>query len=181
MTEEQSVLHQRLFRGTRVLAVCWCVVSQFWKSPDRESLASCPRCSPLTSHSVTSHTEQAADSEPQSLDGASDASSSRPDVLPHLHRWGLLHTSFLRFKSKLLICNFIYLFSPKCVLCVEAFSEMNICYILDSILIIYGIVLTILYCRLRVRYIHVQTRCQPEGLRYWLFSMTLLISMSKRI
>lgn len=39
-------------------------------------------------------------------------------------------------------------------LCVDAFSEMNICYILDSILIVYGIVLTILYCRLRVSYLH---------------------------
>ncbi|XP_075875815.1 Fc receptor, IgE, high affinity I, gamma polypeptide like [Nelusetta ayraudi] len=35
--------------------------------------------------------------------------------------------------------------------CAEAFSDMNICYILDSILILYGIVLTILYCRVRMK------------------------------
>ncbi|XP_075338935.1 Fc receptor, IgE, high affinity I, gamma polypeptide like [Odontesthes bonariensis] len=28
---------------------------------------------------------------------------------------------------------------------------MNVCYILDGILILYGIILTVLYCRLRMR------------------------------
>ncbi|TKS79459.1 High affinity immunoglobulin epsilon receptor subunit gamma Fc receptor gamma-chain [Collichthys lucidus] len=33
--------------------------------------------------------------------------------------------------------------------CAEAIGDMGICYILDGILIVYGIILTILYCRLR--------------------------------
>ncbi|KAM7379708.1 hypothetical protein PAMP_005241 [Pampus punctatissimus] len=35
-------------------------------------------------------------------------------------------------------------------LCAEDFENM-ICYILDVILIFYGIILTILYCRLRIK------------------------------
>uniref|UniRef100_A0A3B5R8N9 High affinity immunoglobulin epsilon receptor subunit gamma n=1 Tax=Xiphophorus maculatus TaxID=8083 RepID=A0A3B5R8N9_XIPMA len=35
--------------------------------------------------------------------------------------------------------------------CVEAAGDMNVCYILDGVLILYGIILTVLYCRLRVR------------------------------
>ncbi|KAJ8268544.1 hypothetical protein COCON_G00137160 [Conger conger] len=31
-----------------------------------------------------------------------------------------------------------------------AFDAMNICYILDGILFVYGIVLTVLYCRLKL-------------------------------
>ncbi|XP_034559521.1 Fc receptor, IgE, high affinity I, gamma polypeptide like isoform X2 [Notolabrus celidotus] len=34
--------------------------------------------------------------------------------------------------------------------CTEAFEEMSYCYILDGILILYGIILTVLYCRLRM-------------------------------
>uniref|UniRef100_A0A8C9ZX13 Uncharacterized protein n=1 Tax=Sander lucioperca TaxID=283035 RepID=A0A8C9ZX13_SANLU len=34
----------------------------------------------------------------------------------------------------------------------EAIGEMNVCFILDGILILYGVILTVLYCRLRVRY-----------------------------
>uniref|UniRef100_A0A3P9MV76 Fc receptor, IgE, high affinity I, gamma polypeptide like n=1 Tax=Poecilia reticulata TaxID=8081 RepID=A0A3P9MV76_POERE len=34
---------------------------------------------------------------------------------------------------------------------VEAAGDMNVCYILDGVLILYGIILTVLYCRLRVR------------------------------
>ncbi|XP_054452109.1 Fc receptor, IgE, high affinity I, gamma polypeptide like isoform X1 [Anoplopoma fimbria] len=34
--------------------------------------------------------------------------------------------------------------------CTEAFGDMNICYVLDGILILYGIILTVLYCRLRM-------------------------------
>ncbi|CAJ1072857.1 Fc receptor%2C IgE, high affinity I, gamma polypeptide like [Xyrichtys novacula] len=33
--------------------------------------------------------------------------------------------------------------------CTEATGDMNYCYILDGILILYGIILTILYCQLR--------------------------------
>ncbi|XP_078119501.1 Fc receptor, IgE, high affinity I, gamma polypeptide like isoform X1 [Sander vitreus] len=32
----------------------------------------------------------------------------------------------------------------------EAIREMNICFILDGILIVYGVILTVLYCRLRM-------------------------------
>lgn len=35
--------------------------------------------------------------------------------------------------------------------CAEAAGDMNVCYILDGVLILYGIILTVLYCRLRVR------------------------------
>ncbi|XP_060901372.1 Fc receptor, IgE, high affinity I, gamma polypeptide like isoform X1 [Labrus mixtus] len=34
--------------------------------------------------------------------------------------------------------------------CAEAIDDMNVCYILDGILIFYGIVLTVLYYRLRM-------------------------------
>ncbi|KAM4557444.1 Fc receptor, IgE, high affinity I, gamma polypeptide like [Fundulus diaphanus] len=30
-------------------------------------------------------------------------------------------------------------------------GDMNVCYILDGVLILYGIILTVLYCRLRMR------------------------------
>uniref|UniRef100_A0A3Q3JJI5 Uncharacterized protein n=1 Tax=Monopterus albus TaxID=43700 RepID=A0A3Q3JJI5_MONAL len=42
-------------------------------------------------------------------------------------------------------------FSVMCFLSAEAIGDMSICYILDGILILYGIILTVLYCRLRVR------------------------------
>ncbi|XP_026169201.1 Fc receptor, IgE, high affinity I, gamma polypeptide like [Mastacembelus armatus] len=32
----------------------------------------------------------------------------------------------------------------------EAFGDMFVCYILDGILILYGIILTVLYCRLKM-------------------------------
>uniref|UniRef100_A0A3Q1FEU0 Uncharacterized protein n=1 Tax=Acanthochromis polyacanthus TaxID=80966 RepID=A0A3Q1FEU0_9TELE len=35
--------------------------------------------------------------------------------------------------------------------CTDFLGNMNLCYILDGILILYGIILTVLYCRLRVR------------------------------
>ena len=38
-----------------------------------------------------------------------------------------------------------------CSVCSETVGNMYICYILDGILILYGIILTVLYCRLRVR------------------------------
>ncbi|KAI5609579.1 receptor for gamma polypeptide precursor, partial [Silurus asotus] len=31
-----------------------------------------------------------------------------------------------------------------------AMNEANICYILDAILFVYGLVLTVLYCRIKV-------------------------------
>ncbi|XP_030015461.1 Fc receptor, IgE, high affinity I, gamma polypeptide like isoform X2 [Sphaeramia orbicularis] len=31
-------------------------------------------------------------------------------------------------------------------------GDMNICYILDGVLILYGLILTALYCRLRITY-----------------------------
>uniref|UniRef100_A0A3B5KDU1 Uncharacterized protein n=1 Tax=Takifugu rubripes TaxID=31033 RepID=A0A3B5KDU1_TAKRU len=34
--------------------------------------------------------------------------------------------------------------------CAEAMDDMCVCYILDGILVLYGVILTILYCRLRV-------------------------------
>ncbi|PWA30079.1 hypothetical protein CCH79_00009714 [Gambusia affinis] len=34
---------------------------------------------------------------------------------------------------------------------VQAAGDMNVCYILDGVLILYGIILTVLYCRLRMR------------------------------
>ncbi|XP_040912181.1 Fc receptor, IgE, high affinity I, gamma polypeptide like [Toxotes jaculatrix] len=37
-----------------------------------------------------------------------------------------------------------------CFLYTETVGDMNICYILDGILILYGIILTVLYCRLRM-------------------------------
>lgn len=39
----------------------------------------------------------------------------------------------------------------------EALGDMSLCYILDGILIAYGIVLTILYSRLRVRHTNTHT------------------------
>ncbi|XP_044076725.1 Fc receptor, IgE, high affinity I, gamma polypeptide like isoform X2 [Siniperca chuatsi] len=46
----------------------------------------------------------------------------------------------------LLIAAFLLINST----CIEAIEDMNICYILDGILILYGIILTVLYCRLRM-------------------------------
>ncbi|XP_047445534.1 Fc receptor, IgE, high affinity I, gamma polypeptide like [Mugil cephalus] len=42
-----------------------------------------------------------------------------------------------------------------------SFGDMNVCYILDGILILYGIVLTVLYCRLRMTPSSSQTEKQP--------------------
>ncbi|XP_056266606.1 Fc receptor, IgE, high affinity I, gamma polypeptide like [Pseudoliparis swirei] len=33
--------------------------------------------------------------------------------------------------------------------CTEAVGDMNVCYVLDGILILYGVILTALYCRMR--------------------------------
>nr|XP_054598886.1 Fc receptor, IgE, high affinity I, gamma polypeptide like [Nothobranchius furzeri] len=49
--------------------------------------------------------------------------------------------------------------------------EMSICYILDGVLILYGVILTILYCRLRM-YRSSKTSCsypekQPAGGRIY--------------
>ncbi|XP_042354037.1 high affinity immunoglobulin epsilon receptor subunit gamma-like isoform X4 [Plectropomus leopardus] len=34
--------------------------------------------------------------------------------------------------------------------CIEALEDMTVCYILDGVLILYGVILTVLYCRLRM-------------------------------
>ncbi|XP_038573357.1 Fc receptor, IgE, high affinity I, gamma polypeptide like isoform X2 [Micropterus salmoides] len=46
----------------------------------------------------------------------------------------------------LLIATFLMI-NPTCS---EALGDMSVCYILDGILILYGIILTVLYCRLRM-------------------------------
>ncbi|XP_076005439.1 Fc receptor, IgE, high affinity I, gamma polypeptide like isoform X2 [Genypterus blacodes] len=48
------------------------------------------------------------------------------------------------------------------ITCAEAFDEMNICFILDGILVLYGIVLTILYCRLRMVSANHRPAAPPE-------------------
>uniref|UniRef100_A0A3B5MZM0 Fc receptor, IgE, high affinity I, gamma polypeptide like n=1 Tax=Xiphophorus couchianus TaxID=32473 RepID=A0A3B5MZM0_9TELE len=45
----------------------------------------------------------------------------------------------------------MFVYSLMMFVCVEAAGDMNVCYILDGVLILYGIILTVLYCRLRVR------------------------------
>ncbi|XP_067309473.1 Fc receptor, IgE, high affinity I, gamma polypeptide like [Pseudorasbora parva] len=39
----------------------------------------------------------------------------------------------------------------------------SVCYILDAILIVYGVVLTVLYCRLKMRSSHGSFSEKPEG------------------
>ncbi|XP_076601419.1 Fc receptor, IgE, high affinity I, gamma polypeptide like isoform X2 [Chaetodon auriga] len=46
--------------------------------------------------------------------------------------------------------------------CVEAIGDMSVCYILDGILILYGIILTVLYCRLRMSPANKKPDNQPE-------------------
>nr|XP_046264605.1 Fc receptor, IgE, high affinity I, gamma polypeptide like [Scatophagus argus] len=46
--------------------------------------------------------------------------------------------------------------------CTEAFGVMNGCYILDGILILYGVILTVLYCRLRISPASKRSANQPE-------------------
>ncbi|KAK2822736.1 hypothetical protein Q5P01_022801 [Channa striata] len=43
----------------------------------------------------------------------------------------------------------------------EAIEDMTVCYILDGILILYGIILTVLYCRLRMRSANNKSEKQP--------------------
>ncbi|XP_071397239.1 Fc receptor, IgE, high affinity I, gamma polypeptide like isoform X2 [Centroberyx affinis] len=50
--------------------------------------------------------------------------------------------------------------------CAEAFEDKNICYILDGILIMYGIILTVLYCRLRMHPVSIQPAAQPQKQPY---------------
>ncbi|XP_028988067.1 Fc receptor, IgE, high affinity I, gamma polypeptide like [Betta splendens] len=45
----------------------------------------------------------------------------------------------------------------------EAADNMSVCYILDGILILYGIVLTVLYCRLKMRPANKPSEKQPAG------------------
>ncbi|XP_028450031.1 Fc receptor, IgE, high affinity I, gamma polypeptide like isoform X2 [Perca flavescens] len=46
--------------------------------------------------------------------------------------------------------SLIAVFLIICPTCAEAISDMNVCFILDGILILYGVILTVLYCRLRM-------------------------------
>ncbi|XP_013996246.1 high affinity immunoglobulin epsilon receptor subunit gamma isoform X3 [Salmo salar] len=39
----------------------------------------------------------------------------------------------------------------------------KLCYILDGILVIYGVILTILYCRLRIHPIYINNGGSPQG------------------
>ncbi|XP_059201345.1 Fc receptor, IgE, high affinity I, gamma polypeptide like isoform X4 [Centropristis striata] len=50
-------------------------------------------------------------------------------------------------RRALLIIAVFLVINPTCT---EAIGDMNVCFILDGILIIYGIILTVLYCRLRM-------------------------------
>ncbi|KAM4604737.1 Fc receptor, IgE, high affinity I, gamma polypeptide like isoform 2-T2 [Polymixia lowei] len=46
--------------------------------------------------------------------------------------------------------------------CAEALDDMYICFILDGILIIYGVVLTVLYCRLKIKPVNTDPGVSPE-------------------
>jgi len=51
-------------------------------------------------------------------------------------------------------------FVGKILCCLSAAQSGNggdVCYILDGILIVYGVVLTVLYCRLKVKHTHTHT------------------------
>nr|XP_019965623.1 PREDICTED: high affinity immunoglobulin epsilon receptor subunit gamma-like [Paralichthys olivaceus] len=49
--------------------------------------------------------------------------------------------------------------------CAEAIEDMNVCYILDGILIVYGLILTVLYCRLKMGPANESPKKQPaEGI-----------------
>ncbi|XP_066579225.1 high affinity immunoglobulin epsilon receptor subunit gamma isoform X2 [Amia ocellicauda] len=48
-------------------------------------------------------------------------------------------------KAHLIACFWLF-----CSVGVDAATEPQICYILDGILFVYGIVLTVLYCRLKL-------------------------------
>ncbi|XP_071397238.1 Fc receptor, IgE, high affinity I, gamma polypeptide like isoform X1 [Centroberyx affinis] len=66
--------------------------------------------------------------------------------------------------------------------CAEAFEDKNICYILDGILIMYGIILTVLYCRLRMHPVSIQPAAQPQKQPYegGIYAVRLLILMFKK-
>lgn len=44
----------------------------------------------------------------------------------------------------------------------EALVEPELCYVLDAVLFVYGIVLTILYCRLKVRLYLIPLPATPD-------------------
>ncbi|XP_029930372.1 Fc receptor, IgE, high affinity I, gamma polypeptide like isoform X2 [Myripristis murdjan] len=45
-------------------------------------------------------------------------------------------------------------------------NDVNLCYVLDGILIFYGIILTVLYCRLRMHPFQVHHVARPEKQPY---------------
>ncbi|CAJ1072859.1 Fc receptor%2C IgE, high affinity I, gamma polypeptide like isoform X2 [Xyrichtys novacula] len=55
--------------------------------------------------------------------------------------------------------------------CTEATGDMNYCYILDGILILYGIILTILYCQLRMGKSKKAAALNPEVRQSCLFHL----------
>uniref|UniRef100_A0A3P8U0P8 Fc receptor, IgE, high affinity I, gamma polypeptide like n=1 Tax=Amphiprion percula TaxID=161767 RepID=A0A3P8U0P8_AMPPE len=62
-------------------------------------------------------------------------------------------------------------------------GNMSLCYILDGILILYGIILTVLYCRLRVRCTMVNVKnvfCVLQGLTSHSADTYETIKMDKR-
>lgn len=60
------------------------------------------------------------------------------------------------------------------LVCTEAMGDMNVCYILDGILVLFGAVLTILYCRLRVRQtVSGVRRTQKGSLQHFTFILLL--------
>ncbi|XP_051809390.1 high affinity immunoglobulin epsilon receptor subunit gamma-like isoform X1 [Acanthochromis polyacanthus] len=61
-------------------------------------------------------------------------------------------------------------------------GNMNLCYILDGILILYGIILTVLYCRLRMQPSNYALANRPEKQPAdgGIYAVRLLILMLKK-
>jgi len=59
------------------------------------------------------------------------------------------------------VCLYVYViinyFLCLCVKAAQSGNGGDVCYILDGILIVYGVVLTVLYCRLKVKHTHTHT------------------------
>lgn len=67
------------------------------------------------------------------------------------------------------------------VLCAGATGDMNICYVLDGVLILYGIILTALYCRLRVRPPKTHKRWFITNLSFNLFWLLFNLFKKRRL
>ncbi|XP_029930371.1 Fc receptor, IgE, high affinity I, gamma polypeptide like isoform X1 [Myripristis murdjan] len=61
-------------------------------------------------------------------------------------------------------------------------NDVNLCYVLDGILIFYGIILTVLYCRLRMHPFQVHHVARPEKQPYegGIYAVRLFILMLKK-